>query len=229
MAARAHPAVTDKRLLRGRESRRAVLRPAVDLASLESLDALSFGRLAERTGRSKAGVQGLFRSKDDLQLATIAHAGELFADAVLAPTSGQPDGLGRLGAVLERWFEYAGRPVFEGGCFWATNLAQFDARPGPVQDALIADQAAWRGFIAQQVAAAVAAGQVGDLDPDDTSFLIDAVLLATNSALRIGEPHATPRARAAIAALLGGDVSPLGGSATTAGHPAYADRPRPIP
>ena len=56
---------TDKRLLRGVRSRKLVLARAVDIASLESLEGLSFGRLATETGMSKAGIQALFETKQN--------------------------------------------------------------------------------------------------------------------------------------------------------------------
>jgi len=76
---------TDKRLLRGVRSRKLVLARAVDIASLESLEGLSFGQLATETGMSKAGIQALFETKQTLQKDTFAYALDMFRDFVVRP------------------------------------------------------------------------------------------------------------------------------------------------
>ena len=54
---------TDGRVQRGNETRRAVLGRAVEVASVEGLEALSIGRLATDLGLSKSGVFATFGSK----------------------------------------------------------------------------------------------------------------------------------------------------------------------
>jgi hypothetical protein len=70
-----HDRTRGKRLLRGVRTRGAALRFAVDLASPDGLDKISFGQLAAETGLSKSGVQSLFWSKEVLQLAVIGYRG----------------------------------------------------------------------------------------------------------------------------------------------------------
>ena len=70
---------------RGDESRRVILAHAIDTASVDGLEGLTIGRLAEASGHSKSGVATLFGSKEQLQLATIAAAREVFVDRVIAP------------------------------------------------------------------------------------------------------------------------------------------------
>lgn len=194
--------VTDGRLLRGARTRQAILRHAVDIGSLEGLEALSFGRLASAAGLSKAGVQGLFASKEGLQLAAIDQARAMFVDAVIAPASSAPPGLARLQALLERWIVYAKTPLFAGGCFRVANLAAYDSRPGPVHDALLRDQRDWLGTLAGELRQAVENGEIPDLDVDAAAFEIDAVLCATNTALRLGDRRAVARARRIVAGIV---------------------------
>lgn len=179
-----------------------MLRQAVDVASLDGLDGLSFGRLAADTGLSKAGVQALFRTKEALQLAAIEHAREMFAEAVVVPAGSAPRGLARLRALFDRWVVYAETPLFAGGCFRAANLAGYDSRPGPVRDALFRDQRDWLRTLTGELTQAVAARELAPLDPDLTAFQIDAVLCATNTALRTGDRDATPNLRRILTALL---------------------------
>jgi AcrR family transcriptional regulator len=187
--------VTDKRLARGERSRQVVLRAAADVASLDGLESTSFGRLAEATGLSKAGIQTLFGTKERLQLDTIGHARAMFRDAVLLPAEPAAPGLARLRRLLERWITYARKPLFAGGCFWSANLVVYDSRPGPVRDALVGQQREWRRTLSVQIRRAVAAGEVAEVDPDLTALQLDAVLHATNTALRLGERGAVPTLR----------------------------------
>jgi len=196
--------ITDRRLLRGARTRQIVLRRAVDLASLEGLVGLSFGRLASDTGLSKAGVQTMFKTKEILQVATVDHAREMFIDAVINPIRSTGHGVPRLRAMVDRWIVYAETPLFEGGCFRAANLADYDSRPGPVRDALFRDRDEWLAFIAGEVRHAVVAGEIPDTDPDLTAFVVDAVLCAANTALRAGDPEVTDKIRRFVDATLAG-------------------------
>lgn len=188
-------AVSDGRLLRGARSRRMILRHAVDVASLEGLNGLTLRRLATDLGLSKSGVQALFGTKENLQIATTDVAREAFNEAVIAPAFSAARGAARVRALIERWIVYAEAPLFPGGCFWAANQADFDSRPGPVRDALANQQHDWRELIAAELRYAVELGEITDLDPPQAAFEIDAVLTATNTALRLGDTNASDRVR----------------------------------
>ncbi|GAB2679274.1 TetR/AcrR family transcriptional regulator [Nocardia goodfellowii] len=194
--------ITDKRLLRGAKTRQLVLRQAVDLASLEGLGGLSFGRLATDTGLSKAGIQTLFRTKEALQLATIDQARRLFIDAVIRPAGPKPHGLPRLREIVERWIVYSATPLFAGGCFWTATLAEFDSVPGPIRDALVAAKGEWLAALADELRHAAAAGEIGALDADLVAFQIDAVLSSANTAMRCGDPAAVDRIRRSVESFL---------------------------
>ncbi|ALG13162.1 TetR/AcrR family transcriptional regulator [Kibdelosporangium phytohabitans] len=195
--------VTDKRLLRGARTRQIVLREAVDTASLEGLEGVSFGGLATATGVSKAGVQTLFRTKEALQLSTIDYARELFIDAVVAPARPAMHGIARLRALIDNWIAYIERPTFSGGCFWVANLAEYDSKPGPIRDALKRQWQEWLGVIAAELRHAVVAKEIPDLDADLTAFQIDAVLNAANTALFMGVDDATDKARRIVEGIIG--------------------------
>ena len=196
------PPPTDGRRLRGARSRHVVLQHAVDVASLEGLTVLSLGRLATAAGISKSGIQTLFGSKENLQLATVAFAAAAFRAAVVAPALTAGRGAVRLRALLEQWIVYAETPMFAGGCFWAANLAEFDSRPGEVRDALAGQQREWRGLLAGELRYAAESGEIADLDADLAAFQLDAVLLTANTALRLGDGTATTMARRTAEGLL---------------------------
>lgn len=185
----------DRRLLRGAQSRQMIVRHAADVASQDGLDGVSFGRLATDLGVSKGGIQTLFGTKEKLQIAVAEAAREAFEVAVTRPAQGQLPGVARLRTLVDQWIAYAAGPLFRGGCFWAANLPIFDSRPGPVRDTLASQQRAWRGLIAAELRHAAATGQIAALDADLAAFQIDAVLTATNTALRLGDDSAAARAR----------------------------------
>lgn len=177
----------DGRLLRGARSRRAILSHAVDVASLEGLTGLTIGRLATDLGVSKSNVQTLFGTKENLQIATAEFAREAFLAAVVQPAlAASPP---RLDALVDAWLAYAEKPLFPGGCFWTANLPEFDSRPGPVRDTLARHQQDWRALLARELTVP---------DPELAAFQIDAVLTATNIALRLGDRNAAANARRAI-------------------------------
>ncbi|MEV6390829.1 TetR family transcriptional regulator C-terminal domain-containing protein [Nocardia xishanensis] len=201
-ADRPEPVITDQRLLRGAQTRRTIARHAVDVASMEGLNGLSLGRLATDLGLSKSGVQTLFGTKENLQLAAIDCAREEFVAAVVRPVRGTPHGTTRLRALIEHWIAYAEQPLFPGGCFRAANIADFDSRPGPVRDALVRDQTAWVDLLAAELRAAADAGEIADLDVDFAAFQIDAVLCAANTALRLGDEDAPDKVRRVVEGFL---------------------------
>jgi len=196
----------DRRLLRGAQSRRTIARHAVDVASLDGLDGLSFGRLAVDLGVSKGGIQTLFSTKENLQIAVAEAAREAFEEAVTRPAREQPPGAARLRVLADRWIAYAEQPLFPGGCFWAANLPVFDSQPGPVRDTLARQQRAWRALLAAELRHAAGTGEIAASDADLVAFQIDAVLTATNTALRLGDDRAVDTARR----IINGFLAPLG-------------------
>src|SRR5437660_6669407 len=117
-------------------SRAQTLDAAVELASVVGLEGLTIGGLAEQLEMSKSGLVGRFGSKEQLQLAALELAREVFRDVVYAPAAAAPAGLRRLNAICDAWIDYLADPPFPGGCFLTTAMVEFDNRPGPVQDAV---------------------------------------------------------------------------------------------
>jgi AcrR family transcriptional regulator len=193
----------DQRLVRGTRARRRIARHAVDIASVEGLTGLSLGRLATDLGLSKSGIQTLFKTKENLQLAAADAAQAEFTEAVLVPAQEAPDGVARLRALIERWIAYAETPLFAGGCFWSATLPDFDSRPGPVRDVLLAQHEAWLAHLAARLRHAVDAGEVSPLDPDLTAFQLDAVLVAANTAMRWSDRTAAGKVWRVVDQLLG--------------------------
>src|SRR5229473_5485518 len=125
------------------ETRRKILQVAVDIASAEGLEGLSIGRLAAELRMSKTGIFAHFGSKEQLQLATVETAKQIFLEQVVQPALQSTRGIRRLKGMLENWLGYVERIVFRGGCFFAAASAEFDSRPGKVRDEIASLTKAW--------------------------------------------------------------------------------------
>ncbi|MEV6353999.1 TetR/AcrR family transcriptional regulator [Streptomyces hydrogenans] len=142
------------------ETRRSVLRAAAELASLEGLDSVTIGRLADRLGMSKAGVIGQFRSKEKLQLETVELVLEDFRTRVWVPVRHLDAGLPRLLAVCASWVRYVADPGYSGGCLLTQVTYDYDARTGSVHDRIAEGRTLWRDTLRRDIDAAVAAGDL---------------------------------------------------------------------
>lgn len=196
--------MTDGRLARGERTRAAVLRRAADIASIEGLDGLSIGRLAEDLAVSKGGVFAHFGSKEELQIATIRAASERFTDEVVLPALDAPDGLARLVELCDCWLDYSRSDVFPGGCFFFNVAAEYDAKPGRVRDEVAAARRTWLGALEAVIDSARRRGELDDTtDPAALAFEIDALGMAANMHAHLfDDPAVYERARASMLARL---------------------------
>ncbi|MBJ7330774.1 MAG: TetR/AcrR family transcriptional regulator [Solirubrobacteraceae bacterium] len=200
---------TDGRVLRGEQTRQAILRRAADIASVEGLEGLSIGRLATALDVSKSGVFAHFGSKEELQLATIRVAAEVFAAHVATPGLEHPPGALRLWRLCDAWLDYAQAPVFPGGCFFCNASAEFDARPGRVRDALADSLRLWQQLLERTAADAQQLGELrDDVDVPQLTFELDAFARAANAVCLLGDDAtAFARARRAIRARISAELT----------------------
>ena len=188
----------------GERTRRTILDAATRLATVEGLDGLTIGRLAQHTGMSKSGLFAHFGSKEELQLATIAAAQEVFDAEVLAPAMAAPEGVPRLRVLCDRFLGHVEEGVFPGGCFFASAAAELDTRPGPLRDRIAAVVNAWSGLLDQNVRRAQELRQLdGALDADQVVFEVNAMLAEANGLFLLrGDPAVFGMARRGIEARL---------------------------
>jgi AcrR family transcriptional regulator len=186
------------------DTRADVLDAAVRRASVDGLEGLTIGRLADELEMSKSGLHGLFGSKQRLQAATFDRAVEEFTREVWAPVARREAGLPRLLALIDRWLAYHRRRTLPGGCFVTTATVEFDARPGPLRDAVVEARRRMHAALEADVRAAVDAGDLPEgIDPADVAFGIYALASAASQAIQLEEPGASARARRGMRALLG--------------------------
>jgi len=188
----------------GSKTRDAILREAARLVTVEGIDGLSISRLADAVGLSKSGLFAHFKSKEELQLATIEMADRIFRDEVITPAFGAALGLARLRALCDEFLAHLERGVFPGGCFFASVMAELDTHPGPVRDRALATVADWFDQLESATREAQANGDIepGE-DPEQVAFELDAYLLFANARYIVGgDPGELERGRRAVDRLL---------------------------
>jgi AcrR family transcriptional regulator len=173
---------------------------AANLATTRGLEGLSVGELAQHIGMSKSGLYAHFKSKEELELATIETAAEIFEREVLAAAGASPGGLARVWALSEAFLGHLERRVFPGGCFFATVSAQLASRPGRPRDRVMELQAQWLGQFAAALGQAVDGDEVPRAtDIDQLGFEITAMLIRANFAwIMTGDPQVLGQARTGI-------------------------------
>jgi AcrR family transcriptional regulator len=184
-------------------------RPASDHARLEGL---SIGELAQHIGMSKSGLYAHFKSKEELELATIETAAEIFERDVLGPAGESPEGIGRVLALSEAFLGHLERRVFPGGCFFATVSAQLASRPGRARDRVMELQRRLVGQFAEALGQAIAAGELPrETDVEQLVFEITAMMIRTNVTWIVtGEARVLEQARVGIRHVLERVAGPAG-------------------
>jgi AcrR family transcriptional regulator len=189
-----------KRRSDGVRSHGAILQEAARLATVDGLEGLSLARLADAVGMSKSGLFAHFRSKEELQLATVEAASAIFEQHVTEPASRAESGFERLRLLVDGYLAYLEVETFPGGCFFASTLAEMDMHPGAVRDRLVAFLGDWLGQLETAAQDAQSEGAIDPTeDPAQLVFEIEAALLLANAQYtvsRTAEP--IERARRAI-------------------------------
>jgi AcrR family transcriptional regulator len=163
------------------ETRAAVTRAAAERASVEGLEGLTLGALADAMDMRKSSVFSLYGSKGDLQRAALEAAIDQFRREVWEAAADEPPGLRRLLALCDAWLSYHRREVMPGGCFLTTATIEYDARPGPMRDAVAETMRRWLRTLEVEAAAAIEAGELpADANAADIAFELNALAAAAS-------------------------------------------------
>jgi AcrR family transcriptional regulator len=200
---------------KGADTRRIILRSAVQTAYQVGLGGLTIGSLASSTGMSKSGLFAHFQSKEALQLAVLGAARAEFIDSVIRPALAAPRGETRVRELFDRWLD-CGLHRLPGGCLFVKAATELDEQYSPVRDQLVQDHRDLLDTIAQVFRSGVAEGHFrDDADPDQFATDLDGVMLAFYHAYRLlRDDAAESRARRAFTRLLNDAASHPAASGT---------------
>src|SRR6516164_9419918 len=142
--------------------------------------------LYHRQRASKTRIFAHFGSKEQLQLATVEAAKQVFLEQVVQPSLTHPRGIPRLRAMLENWIGYVERIVFRGGCFFAAASAEFDSRPGRVRNRIAELTEAWMLALQEEIQSAQRQKEISDsVNPAQLAFELHAYVQEANWAFKL--------------------------------------------
>jgi AcrR family transcriptional regulator len=187
---------TAKAAHKGQQTKAAIVDAALALAAQVGLEGLSIGAIAEVMQMSKSGVFAHFGSREELQISVVHEYHARFEQEVFKPAMVPPRGLPRLRAMFDNWMRQTSNEI-DSGCIYISGAVEFDDRPGPVRDALVATMNTWQVAMHRAVEMAIAEGHLrSGSDPAQLAFEIHGLILALHYEARfLRNPHGLQRAR----------------------------------
>jgi AcrR family transcriptional regulator len=185
-------------------TRAAIVDAALRMAQEGGLESLTIGTVADKAGLSKSGVFSRVGSREELQVAVLKEYERRFIEAALVPALREPRGLPRLRALVAHWADWIGTDTGRAGCLFISGAVEYDDRPGPVRDAVVAGLGELRRHLARSVRQAIDEGQLAaDTDAEQVAFELNAIVLGLHNDLRLfRDERALKRALAAVDRLL---------------------------
>ena len=152
---------------------------------------------------SKSGVFAHFGSREELQLAVLNQYAARFVEAVLRPAVVRPRGLPRLRAMLRNWLAHLAEEI-EAGCILIAGACEYDDRPGPLHDALVAIVEGWKSELLHAIRLAQSEGHLNRrADAHQMVFEIYGLMLMLHQDARLlRSSDGVQRARTALTRLI---------------------------
>lgn len=188
---------------KGELTRAAILDVALELASREGLEGLTIGLLADKMNMSKSGVFAHFGSREDLQMEVLKLYHHRFEQEVFFPSMKEARGIARLQAMFARWIKRVSVEIAS-GCIYISGAVEYDDRPGPIREELVAMVRAWQGALLRCVQQCIDAGQLqSDADAQQMVYEMYGLILALHHDARfLRSPGSVDRARLGFDRLL---------------------------
>jgi AcrR family transcriptional regulator len=180
---------------KGEMTRAAILDVALELASRDGLEGLTIGLLADKMNMSKSGVFAHFGSREDLQLEVLKLYHRRFEQEVFYPSIKEPRGLPRLRAMFAHWVKRVSVEIAS-GCIYISGAVEYDDRPGPIREALVAMVGAWQQALLRAAQQSIDCGHLKpDTDPQQLVYEMYGLILAVHHDARfLRIPGAVERA-----------------------------------
>ena len=188
---------------KGELTRAAILDMALDLASRDGLEGLTIGLLADKMNMSKSGVFAHFGSREDLQLEVLKLYHHRFEQEVFFPSVQEARGIARLKSMYARWIKRVSVEIAS-GCIYISGAVEYDDRPGPIREELVAMVRAWQGALLRCVQQAIEIGDLqSDTDAEQLVYEMYGLILALHHDARfLRMPGSVDRARAGFDRLI---------------------------
>jgi AcrR family transcriptional regulator len=182
----------------------AIVDAALAMAQEGGLESLTIGTVAERIGLSKSGVFSRVGSREQLQVAVLNEYARRIAEKALLPALRAPRGLPRLRAIWDGWLDWVRDEKLGSSCLFVSGAVEYDDRPGPVRDAVLAGLAEWRRQLARSVRQSIDEGHLRpETDPEQIAFELFSIILGVHNDTRLfRDGRALARARAAFERLM---------------------------
>ena len=179
-------------MTKGEDTRRLILGAGLKMATQLSLESVTIGNLAKVTQISKSGLFAHFRSKENLQLAILKHAGDLFAEEVVLPALMANAGIPRIKALVANWRNWSA--TMPGGCIFVSASVEFADRSGKVHDFILTQQEEWVKSLRRMAESAVRVGDFRkDADCDQFAFDLYSLLLGFHYYHQLLRDHNTAK------------------------------------
>ena len=163
-------------MTKGEDTKLAILRAGLNMASKFGLENVSIGQLAKATNMSKSGLFAHFQSKENLQIQILNFAGESFTELVFAPALQEKAGIPRIKALVTNWIQWTTQ--LSGGCIFVSASTEFSDRPGRVRDFILMQQQDWVESLSRVAQSAIEAGDFQkDIDCAQFAFDLYSLLL----------------------------------------------------
>ncbi len=191
------------------ETRAAVTESAAKRASVEGLEGLTIGGLADQMEMRKAASSACSAASGSCSWRSWSAAIEQFRQEVWEAAAERPPGRRRLLALCDAWLSYHEREVMPGGCFLTTATIEYDARPGPLRDAIAETMRRWLETLEREAQAAIDAGELpADANAADIAFELNALAAAASYGFQLWrDPEVFAKARRAMRRALGAPLS----------------------
>lgn len=188
---------------KGELTRAAILDVALELASRQGLEGLTIGLLADKMNMSKSGVFAHFGSREDLQLEVLKLYHHRFEQEVFTPSMKEPRGILRLKSMFARWVKRVSVEIAS-GCIYISGAVEYDDRPGPIREELVAMVRAWQGALLRSVQQSIETGDLkADTDAEQVVYEMYGLILALHHDARfLRMPGSVERARLGFSRLI---------------------------
>ncbi|NIY84105.1 TetR/AcrR family transcriptional regulator [Vibrio hepatarius] len=166
---------------KGRVTKENILSKAFALASENGLESLTIGELAKHCGMSKSGLFAHFNSKDNLQVAVLEYANQVFVQRVIAPAREQSEQTieKKIHTLLDNWLGW--NHSFQGSCMFLDAWKEAGVEPTPTQQKLKKTIATWIEYLRIQIAKGVESQEFrADLDPKQATFELYGLYLSAH-------------------------------------------------